>query len=65
MIKDKCPKGTELSGSSLSSNVRELARAINQNLKVVMWLVKVVKGLDEELDEVKKQLDEVRKDVAQ
>lgn len=65
MIKDKCPKGIELSGGSLSANVREVARAVNQNLKVVMWLVKVVKELDEELDEVKKQLAEARKDVTQ
>ena len=65
MIKDKCPKGIELSGGSLSGNVRKLAKAINQNLKVIMWLVKVVKKLDEELDEVKKQLAEARKDVTQ
>ena len=65
MIKDKCPKGIELSGGSLSGNVRKLAKAINQNLKVIMWLVKVVKKLDEELDEVKKQLAEARKDVEQ
>ena len=62
MIKDKCPKGIELSGGSLSGNVRKLAKAINQNLKVIMWLVRVVKKLDEELDEVKKQLAEARKD---
>ena len=69
MIKDKCPKGIELSGGSLSANVREVARAVNQNLKVVMWLAKVVKELDEELDEVldevKKQLADIRKDVTQ
>lgn len=65
MIKDKCPKGIELSGCSLSGNVREIARAVNQNLKVVMWLAKVVKELDSELDEVKKQLAEARKDVTQ
>ena len=65
MIKGKCPKGIELSGGSLSANVREVARAVNQNLKVVMWLAKVVKELDEELDEVKKQLAESRKDVTQ
>ncbi len=65
MIKDKCPKGIELSGGSLSGNVRTLAKAINQNLKVTMWLVRVVKKLDEELDEVKKQLAESRKDVTQ
>lgn len=65
MIKDKCPKGIELSGGSLSGNVRKLAKAINQNLKVIMWLVKVVKKLDEELDEVKEQLAEARKDAEQ
>ena len=65
LLTAKCPKGIELSGGSLSANVREVARAVNQNLKVVMWLAKVVKELDEELDEVKKQLADNRKDVTQ